>query len=389
MIKEKFVHQFETSFAAYLGIKNVIGTSMGRTALYAVLKAIEVKEHDEVIIPAYICEVVPNAIIKAGGTPVLVDINENNFHISLSHLTSLINEKTRAIIINHPFGVPEKIDEILEIINKQPGKIFLIEDAAQALGAEYKGKKIGSFGDAAIFSLAKNMINIGGGAVVTNNQVIEESVRKYIHESRELSIVNKVFFGFFSFFDTYSVNSKICYFMNNLLKKIPNKVMFARNNYDSSLKIPDNLSMSILQAYLAMVQIKTLDKFNIQRTLNEQFLIDELKTCESIGLFESDTSESRHICTWFAIRIKDKKLRESMLKNCAKENIFLHQFWDPIVIPGMSYGTFEQKTLNNSNERSEQTIVFKMNDRISRNKLREIVIFLKKIVSLNSQNILE
>jgi dTDP-4-amino-4,6-dideoxygalactose transaminase len=378
MIKEKFVHQFETSFAAYLGIKHVIGTSMGRTALYVVLKAIEVKEHDEVIIPAYICEVVPNAIIKAGGTPVLVDINENNFHISLSHLTSLINEKTRAIIINHPFGVPEKIDEIIEIINKQPGKIFLIEDAAQALGAEYKGKKIGSFGDAAIFSLAKNMINIGGGAVVTNNQVIEKSVRKIINESRELPIVNKVFFGFFSFFDTYSVNSKICYFMNNLLKTIPNKVMFARNNYDSSLKIPDNLSMSILQAYLATVQIKTLDTFNIQRTLNEQFLIDELKTCESIGLFEPDTSESRHICTWFTIRIKDKKLRESMLKNCAKENIFLHKFWDPIVIPDRSYETFEQKTLNNSNERSEQTIVFKMNDRISRNKLREIVIFLKK-----------
>ena len=178
MIKEKFVHQFERSLAAYLGIKNVIGTSMGRTALYAVLKAIDIKENDEVIIPAYICEVVPNAIIKLGGTPVFVDINENNYHISLSHLESLINEKTRAIIINHPFGVPEKIDEIVEIINKQPGKIFLIEDAAQALGAEYKGKKIGSFGDAAIFSLWKNMINIGGGAVVTNNQAIEEFVRK-------------------------------------------------------------------------------------------------------------------------------------------------------------------------------------------------------------------
>ena len=383
MMKEEFVHQFETSCRCLSWDKKCYWDKYGKNCLVCGSKGDRGKRHDEVIIPAYICEVVPNAIIKAGGTPVFVDINENNFHISLSHLTSLINEKTRAIIINHPFGVPEKIDEIIEIINKQPGKIFLIEDAAQALGAEYKGKKIGSFGDAAIFSLAKNMINIGGGAVVTNNQVIEESVRKIINETRELSIVNKVFFGFFSFFDTYSVNSKICYFMNNLLKKIPNKVMFARNNYDRSLKIPDNLSMSILQAYLATVQIM-LDKFNIQRTLNEQFLIDELKTCESIGLFESDTSESRHICTWFAIRIKDKKLRESMLKNCAKENIFLHQFWDPIVIPDMSYGTFKQKTLNNSHERSEQTIVFKMNDRISRNKLREIVNFLKKNVSLNS-----
>jgi dTDP-4-amino-4,6-dideoxygalactose transaminase len=382
MIKEKFVHQFETSLSAYLGIKNVIGTSMGRTALYAVLKAIDIKKNDQVIIPAYICEVVPNAVLKLGGTPVFVDLNENNFHISLSHLESLINEKTRAVIINHPFGVPEKIDEIIEIINKQPGKIFLIEDVAQALGAEYKGEKVGTFGDAAMFSLAKNIINIGGGAVGTNNQAIAESVRKFVNESRELSIINKAFFGFFSFFDTYSINSKICYLMNNLLKTLPNKIMFARNNYDSSFKIPDGLSMSILQAYLATVQLKTLDKFNLQSTLNEQFLIDELKTSNGIGLFQSDFSESRHICTYFTMQIKDKKLRESILKNCVKENIFLNRFWDPIVIHDKSYGNFEQTSVNNSNEKSEQTICFKMNDKISRKKLSEIVIFLKKTVTI-------
>jgi dTDP-4-amino-4,6-dideoxygalactose transaminase len=385
MIKEKFVHQFEISLAAYLGIKNAIGTSMGRTALYAVLKALDIKDKDEVIIPAYICEVVPNAVIKLGGTPVFVDINENDFHISLSHLESLINEKTRVIIINHTFGVPEKIDEIFDIIKKQPGKIFLIEDAAQALGAEYKGKKIGTFGDAAIFSLWKNMINIGGGAVVTNNQAIEKSVRKYVNDSRELSTVNKVFFGFFSFFDNYSINSKIYYSMNNLLKTIPSKIMFARNNYDSSLKIPDSLSMSICQAYLATVQLKTLNKSNLQRNLNEQFLIDELKTSESIGLLISDTSESQHVCTWFSIRIKDKKLRELILRNCVKENIFLNRFWDPIVIQDISYGNFEQILLKNSNEKSEQTICFHMNNKISRKKLREIANFLKK-VTLKPQN---
>lgn len=155
MIQKKLVESFEEEFAAYIGTKYAIGTSMGRTALFVILKAIGLEENDEVIIPAYICEVVPNSVVKLKGVPIFVDINLENYHISLFHLQSLINIKTKAIIIDHIFGYPEEIDAIKEIIKKSGQKIFLIEDAAHALGAEYKNHKVGSLGDIGFFQFYK------------------------------------------------------------------------------------------------------------------------------------------------------------------------------------------------------------------------------------------
>ncbi|MFN6946977.1 MAG: DegT/DnrJ/EryC1/StrS family aminotransferase, partial [Cytophagaceae bacterium] len=109
-----------------------------------------ISQGDEVILPGFTCIVVPNAIIYLGAKPVYVDINSETFNIDPQLIEENITEKTKAIIAQHTFGIPADMDKILHIANKH--NLFVIEDSCHALGSKYKGKYVGSFGDAAFFS---------------------------------------------------------------------------------------------------------------------------------------------------------------------------------------------------------------------------------------------
>ena len=171
------VKKFEQEFAKFCNTKYAIGVGNGTDALYLALRALGVKKGDEVIIPAKTFVATAEPITLNGAKSVLVDIDPETFNIDTKQIEKAITKRTKAIMPVHLYGQPSDMAPILKIAKKH--KLFVIEDAAQAHGANYKGKKVGSMGDVSCFSFfpAKNLGAYGdGGIVVTNNQKIAEKI---------------------------------------------------------------------------------------------------------------------------------------------------------------------------------------------------------------------
>lgn len=169
---------FEKSFAEYCDSKYCVGVGNGLDSLFLALKALCVKEGDEVIVPSNTYIATALAVTYVGATPVFVEPDIRTFNIDPSKIEEAITEKTKAIMPVHLYGQACDMDPIMEIANKY--NLFVVEDCAQAHGATYKGKVVGSFGDAAGFSFypGKNLGALGdAGATVTNNEELAKKVR--------------------------------------------------------------------------------------------------------------------------------------------------------------------------------------------------------------------
>jgi len=366
------IESFETKLADYLGVEYVVGTSMGRTALFALLNAINLEEDDKVIVPAYICEVVPNAILKAGGIPIFVDTNLDGYHISLPHLESLISKKTKAIIINHIFGYPEDVDKIKAIIKRTHQKIYLIEDVAHALGSEYMKRKVGSMGDAAMFSFTKNMVNIGGGAIATNNRIIATNARRFVKRSMNISFLNKLFFGMLSFFEMRRVGSRINNLFMNILETLPEKLRFLTKEYTNALKIPDDMSMSRRQAYIASLQLNNLDILNEQRNHNQSILDNLIENGQQMDILKPYVKNAKNVCTWYVIRIKEPNVKDKLINLCRNNHVYLSKFWDPLPIEQSKFYEQCPADVPNAVDNARSTVVFKINPNVFQSGLERI-----------------
>lgn len=169
---------FEKAFAEYCDSKFCIGVGNGLDALFLALKALEIKEGDEVIVPSNTYIATALAVTYVGASPVFVEPDIRTFNIDPTRIEEAITEKTKAIMPVHLYGQPCDMDPIMEIAKKNG--LFVVEDCAQAHGATYKGKVIGSFGDVAGFSFypGKNLGALGdAGATVTNNEELAKKVR--------------------------------------------------------------------------------------------------------------------------------------------------------------------------------------------------------------------
>ena len=194
-IQGEEVKKFEEEFANYLGAKYCIGVNSGTDALILGIRALEIEKGSEIIVPANTFIATALGVSENGLKPVFVDIDEQDYGINIADLKRKINSKTKAIILVHLYGQPDKIDEVKEIIKKSGKKIYLIEDACQAHGAKYKGKRVGNFGIFSAFSFypGKNLGAYGdGGAIVTNDKKLAEKIKllreygqkkKYYHET--------------------------------------------------------------------------------------------------------------------------------------------------------------------------------------------------------------
>jgi len=172
------VEQFEKEFATYCKASHAIGVNSGTSALHLALIAAGVGDGDEVITASHTFIATVAAIRYTGAKPVFVEVAADTYNIDPNHIEEAITEHTRAIIPIHLYGRPADMDPILEIARRH--KLVVVEDACQAHGAEYKGKKIGALGDLAAFSFypGKNLGAFGeGGAVITNSAAYAEKIR--------------------------------------------------------------------------------------------------------------------------------------------------------------------------------------------------------------------
>lgn len=154
-----------TWFSEQFGTDAVFTFNSGRTALFALLRAYGIGKGDEVIVQAFTCVAVPNSVLWAGAKPVYADIDAS-YNLSPSDIEKKITDKTKVIIIQHTIGIPAQIEKIMAVAKKY--NLYVIEDCAHALGSMYKGKRLGTFGDAAFFSFGrdKSVSSVWGGAAI-------------------------------------------------------------------------------------------------------------------------------------------------------------------------------------------------------------------------------
>lgn len=238
------VNEFEKKFADRHNVNHAVAVSNCTTGLHLALVALGIKKGDEVIVPAFTWVATANVVLYQGAKVVFVDIDTNTFNIDPKDLKSRITPNTKAIIPVHLFGLCADMDAIKEIA----GNIPLIEDAACAAGAEYKGKPAGSLGDLGCFSFhpRKSITTGEGGMITTNNDKYGELVAKLRSHGAEISEEQ-------------------------------------RHNGPKPYILPDfnmlgyNYRMTDLQGAVGCVQIDKLDKFIEERQKWAEFYIDELK----------------------------------------------------------------------------------------------------------------
>lgn len=174
-----YLNRFEKDFSEFCGCKYGVATSNGTTALHLALVALGIHEGDEVIVPDLTFAATINAVIYTGATPVIVDIEEDSWCIDPVKIEEAVTPRTKAIIPVHLYGQPCDMDAICSIARKY--NLYIVEDCAEAHGAMYKDKKVGSFGDIGCFSFFGNkVITTGeGGMCVTDSPELSERMRKY------------------------------------------------------------------------------------------------------------------------------------------------------------------------------------------------------------------
>jgi len=221
------VQEFEENFAKYIGSKYAVAVSSCTTALHLALLVSGIGEVDEVICPSLSFIATANSIIHAGATPVFAEIDPLTLNIDVNHAEKLISSKTKAILIVHQIGMPADIDVFKTLCDRYDLK--LIEDAACAIGSEYKGKKIGSHSDLVCFSFhPRKVITTGdGGMIITSNKDYYERLKLLRHHGM-------------------SVNDRVRYTSKKII-------------FEEYLEVGYNYRMTDIQAAIGIEQLKKLN----------------------------------------------------------------------------------------------------------------------------------
>ncbi len=258
------ISQYEKAFGQVVDIPYAYSFWKGRVAFFAILRALGIGHGDEVILPGFTCVVVPNSIRMSGAVPVYADICSGTYNLDPDSVERLITDRTRALIVQHTFGIPADMDCLVAIARRH--NIVIIEDCAHALGSTFYGQKVGTFGVAAFFSSqwSKPYTTGFGGLAVTSDPQLAKELAKIQGEFSDpptaqllkLRIQYKVYRYFFS--------SRLYWKARSLLDRLSDWKLFLGSSSDEELRgeVPNdfNWTMSKFQAKIGMKQLSTLSK---------------------------------------------------------------------------------------------------------------------------------
>ena len=288
----KYVKIFENKFSKFVNKKYGIAVSNGTAALEIAIKSLNLKKNSEIIIPAFSIISTANAVVKNNCKPVLVDCDLDTWNMKTDEIIKKINNRTKAIIITHIYGLPVDMDKILKILKRK--KIKIIEDAAEVIGLKYNDRICGSFGDISIFSFYANKhITTGeGGMICTNDRANMERCRSL----RNLSFSK-------SFHNRFNHN-----------------------------EISWNYRMTNLQGALGCGQLKNIKWIVRRKQEIGKMYYKYLKTIKKITVQKNITNYSKNIYWVFGIVLKkgNKKKRNEIMNKLLNYGIETRPFFTPM-----------------------------------------------------------
>ncbi len=278
-IKGDAVCEFEQNFARYCNVKHAIGCGNGFDALYLALRAQGIGENDEVIVPANSFVATALAVEHCGAKSVFIDCDNQSYGLDIEQLEQAITPNSKAIIAVHLYGVPLDMDRVMAIADKH--HLFVLEDAAQAHGSDYKGRRVGSLGSAAAFSFypTKNLGALGdAGAVVTDDDELARNIRLLGNYGSEVKYQ----------YQQAGINSR----------------------------------MDSIQAAVLDIKLGLLDEWNHKRRLLAEIYHNELASCDGLHLpiIAPHVTPVWHL---YPIRLKQTgtEIREAFLNHLQQNNI--------------------------------------------------------------------
>jgi len=266
----KHVAKFEKEFSKYQESKYAIGVGNGTDALEIAIEALNLPKGSEIVVPANSFIASAEAVTRSGHKVVFCDCDPYNYTISIPSLKSKITQFTRAIVVVHMYGHPCNMDEVLSISRRR--NLRIIEDCAQAHGAMYKGKKVGSIGDIGAFSFypGKNLGAYGdGGAIVTNNEVLAKKCRMISNHGRS-----------------------------------------EKYNHEFEGR---NSRLDGIQAAILSVKLKHLDEWTDRRVKAANFYFENLEGVQGLVLPMRETW-ARHVYHLFVVRVKNRDKLQKILE---------------------------------------------------------------------------
>ncbi|MEM3569888.1 MAG: DegT/DnrJ/EryC1/StrS family aminotransferase [Candidatus Jordarchaeales archaeon] len=258
------VMEFERLFSSFLGVKYAVAVSSGTAALHASLLAIDVRPGDEVIVPSFTFSATCNVVLHVGAKPVFVDIDLDTYTMNPDEIKKTLTPKTKAIIPVHLYGHPADMKPIMEVAEEE--KIYVIEDAAQAHGAEYNGVKVGGIGHLGCFSFyPTKIITTGeGGMVATNDEELAEKIRMIRNQGE-------------------------------------------RGDYVTTL-LGHNWRLPEMNAAIGVAQMRRINEFLAKRRRNANRLTELLREVKELVLpFEK--GKARHAWNIYTVRLRDERVR--------------------------------------------------------------------------------
>lgn len=286
----KYIPIFEESFSKYCGARYGVSTANGTVALHLALAALGIKNGDEVIIPDLTFIATANAVTYTGAKSVLVDVLKETWNIDPLKIEEKITKKTKAIIVVHLYGLPCDMNPILKIAKKY--HLYVIEDAAEAHGAEYYGKMVGSLGDIGCFSFYgnKTMTTGEGGMVITNN---------------------KKFAGKAEFLKDHAMSKK-------------------RKYYHPVVGF--NYRMTNIEAAIGLAQLEKIKEFLAKKREIARLYNLSLRNLEGISLPPSGNKQIKSTYWMYSILVnKEVKIsRDELIKELRKKNIDSRPFFIPL-----------------------------------------------------------
>ncbi|MBS3903303.1 MAG: DegT/DnrJ/EryC1/StrS aminotransferase family protein [Anaplasmataceae bacterium] len=375
---EKPVRDLEKAVAQKIKVNHGIAFESGRTALVAALKALPIKEGDEVALQAFTCVAVPDAISWAQMKPLFIDCDPETLTISPEDLKAKINPRTRGLIVQYTLGRTPNWEEILKIAKKH--NLWIIEDCAHGIGGHHKGQPIGSIGHAAIFSFGRDkaVSSVFGGVAVTNDDTIASNLRSVQH-NYEQPKASWIFQQLLYAPLVWCVKITYDYLIGRFLW-----IGIRRLNLLSRSVLPEEKlgkapsfvfhRFAGALAVLALEQLKKVDRFNDHRLAIFELYqkgFAEKEILQSIVLKEGEVPLRL---------IFRSKNREIILKEGSKQSIYLGDWYTNVIAPpGVDYDYFMYKegSCPNAEAAAREVLNLPLDIHIERQDVERILSLLK------------
>lgn len=326
----KKVSEFEESFAKYIGVKHAIAVFNGTAALHTALAALGVDSGDEVIVPSFSFIATANSLLYQGAKPVFADIDPVTLNLDPADVEKKMSYKTRGIIPVHYGGLPADMDSFVSLARKH--NLFVLEDAAEAVGSIYRGKKVGAIGTVGIFSFhAQKVITTGeGGMITTNDDELAEKCRIIRNHGRDIKT-----------------------------KK------FVRLGY--------NYRMTEIQAAIGIEQVNKIEQVIDKRRRNAVYLTKNLKDIKDLFTpYEPDYS--RHTYMLYTVKI-DAEIKRGSLQNFLRDRgIESKVYFNPLHLEPFYRTTgYSKCSLPRTEEMGKKVLSLPVHAKLSKNDLNHII----------------